>query len=73
MRFRTFRKTLFMSRETVGGEGKRYPGRPVFISDWNPRSFTISKGLLLSLTQRTISALNHGVKTGKEPMIKVCT
>ena len=33
MCFRTFRNTLFTSRETVCGEGKRYPGHPVFMSD----------------------------------------
>ena len=33
MRFRTRLKTCFTSRETVLGEGKWYPGRPVFISD----------------------------------------
>jgi hypothetical protein len=62
MRFRTFKKTLFTSRETVCSEGKRYPGRPVFIRDRNPRSFIIPKGRLLSQTQRTISALGQGVK-----------
>ena len=34
-----------------------YPGHPVFMRDWNPRSFTIWNGRLFSETHRTISAL----------------
>lgn len=57
MRLRTFTNTFRTSRETVSGEGMWYSGRPVFMRFWNARSFTILKGLLLSDTQRTISAL----------------
>ncbi len=73
MHFRTFRKTFFTLCETVCEEGKRYPGCPIFMSDWNPQSFTISKGRLLSLTHWTISALDQEVKTGKSLILKVCT
>ena len=58
IRCRTCLKTCFTSHETVLGEGMWYPGRPVFIRDWNPRSFTILNGRLLSETQWTISALH---------------
>ena len=57
MRLRTLINTFLTSRETVSGEGMWYSGLPVFMSIWNPRSFTILKGRLLSDTQRTISAL----------------
>ena len=57
MRFLTFTKACLVSRDTVSAEGIRYPGHPVFIKDWKPRSLTIWKARLLSATQRTISAL----------------
>ncbi len=72
MHFWTFAKTLFTLHETVAGEGKQYPGHSIFMSDWNPGPFTISKGCLLSLTQQTISALDQSVKTRKSSVIKVC-
>ena len=49
--------TIRTSWDTVDGEGMQQSGRPVFIKDRKPRSFTISKGRALSQTQRTISAL----------------
>jgi hypothetical protein len=56
-------KTFLTSWETVSGEGMEYSGRPVFIRDRNPRSLTIWKGLLLSVTQRTISALSEAMSS----------
>ena len=57
MRLQTLINTFLTSWETVSGEGMWYSGLPVFMSIWNPQSFTILKGRLLSDTQRTISAL----------------
>ena len=51
-------RLFFTSCETVSGEGILYADCPVFMRDWDPWSFTILKGCLLSKTQHTISALD---------------
>ena len=49
--------TCLMSQAMVAGDGRWYSGHPVFIRSLKPWSFTIAKGRLLSVIQRTISIL----------------